>query len=111
MKSDPLLLTPDEHAVLDITRMLAQAMAVVVAGDSPLTRADWAEFSGHLHAIQHMVMAQAAGRAYPDRYRLFGEDGHSGTARPRVAGKRDGCHGACSNCQRQAGPCNWVEER
>ena len=69
--SDPLL-TPAEHAALDITRMLAASMATIVADNSPFTRADWAEFSTHLHAIQHMIMAQAAARAYPDKYRLLG---------------------------------------
>ncbi len=30
---------------------------------------DLAEFAGHIHDLQYRVMAQAARRAYPDRFR------------------------------------------
>jgi hypothetical protein len=64
-------LTASEHHALDLTRQLANAMAGIAASGSEL-RADWSEFTTHLHAIQHMIMSQAAARAYPDQYRLLG---------------------------------------
>jgi hypothetical protein len=66
------MLTPAEHAALDMTRMLAGAVAPILGG-GPEMQHDWNEFVQHLHAIQHMIMAQAAARAYPGMYRLLGE--------------------------------------
>ena len=33
---------------------------------------DTLEVTFHIHALQNMVMAQSAARAYPDKYRLLG---------------------------------------
>lgn len=44
-----------------------------ITGDGPARGADLAELAVHLHAIENTVLAQAAARAYPDRYRLLGE--------------------------------------
>lgn len=33
---------------------------------------DWNECAVEIHVIQHRIMAQAAARAYPDKYRLMG---------------------------------------
>jgi hypothetical protein len=66
------LLTDAEHALLG---MLASAMEVyardVVVGGRTYER-DVAEFAVALHVLQNMVLAQAAARAYPRRYRLAG---------------------------------------
>ena len=43
-----------------------------IVGRGPSREADLAEAIAHIHALQHFVMAQAASRAYPDRYRLLG---------------------------------------
>jgi hypothetical protein len=67
----PEALTEAEHDALNLCRDLANAVAEIMAGGSE-TRADWADFAVHMHAIQAMIMAQAAARAYPDRYRLLG---------------------------------------
>lgn len=65
------LLTDLEH------ELLAQfgktwILIVEVVGDGPTRDADLAEVAYHIHALQHFVMAQAAGRAYPTEYRLAG---------------------------------------
>lgn len=64
-------LTELEFHALDLTAQLARAMAEITGNGS--TRADdLREADSHVHAIQHMIMAQAAARAYPDRFRLLG---------------------------------------
>ncbi len=40
--------------------------------DGKVANEDLAEVAGRIHDLQHLVMAQAAARAYPDRYRLLG---------------------------------------
>jgi len=44
-----------------------------IIGRGPTGEQDLSEFVIHLHAIQNMILAQAAARAYPDTYRLLGE--------------------------------------
>lgn len=34
---------------------------------------DWIEACDKIHQLQHMIMAQAAARAYPELFRLHGE--------------------------------------
>lgn len=65
------LLTDDEHRLLDLTGELWRVLCAVV-GNEPSRAVDLAEAAAHVHAIQNMVLAQAAARAYPDRYRLLG---------------------------------------
>lgn len=65
------LLTPDEHHAMDLTAQLADTLARIV-GDGPSRAHDLNELAGHVHLIQHAILAQAAARAYPDRYRLLG---------------------------------------
>jgi hypothetical protein len=66
-RSSVELLTQDEHRVI---QLLAEAFnlwaAKCAAGN------DLLEFAMTIHHAQHAVMAQAAARAYPDRYRLAG---------------------------------------
>lgn len=66
-------LTPEEHRVMDMTADLANALYRLIDGtDEGLVSRDWNEAVLPLHAIQHTVLAQAAARAYPERYRLLG---------------------------------------
>jgi hypothetical protein len=71
------LLTEAEHTALAMTRDLANQVTLHVIASGREFRADHSEFTRHIHAIQHMIMAQAAARAYPEEYRLLGR-GHSG---------------------------------
>ena len=65
------LLTDSEHAVVEQAGRLWNAIcAAVPAG--PTRDADLRELIPHVHAIQHAFMANAAARAYPDRYRSLG---------------------------------------
>ena len=68
----PGLLTDDEHAALELSGKLADALCCVV-GRGRSREEDLRELLAHVHAIQNAVLAQAAARAYPDRYRLIGE--------------------------------------
>lgn len=80
---DPLL-TDDEHAVMKTTADLWNGLCKITGRDQT-RNADLAEACAHVHAIQHMVLAQAAARAYPDQYRLLGESLHT---EPREAPRR-----------------------
>jgi hypothetical protein len=64
-------LTETEHQVMDLTSQLWSAFCAVT-GDGRTRAEDLHEASLHIHALQNMVLAQAAARAYPDRYRLLG---------------------------------------
>jgi len=65
-------LTPAEHRVMDLTAELVNLICGEVIGNGPSRGGDVREFVGHIHGIQRMVLAQAAARAYPGRYRLLG---------------------------------------
>jgi chaperonin GroEL (HSP60 family) len=65
------LLTDAEHAAMATTVTLANQLAEII-GDGTTSNGDIAEVVHHLHAIQRTILAQAAARAYPDRYRLLG---------------------------------------
>lgn len=65
-------LTTDELHAIDLTVDLWNTLVGIVGRDE--SRAgDLAELAGHIHVIQRSVMAQAAARAYPDKFRLLGE--------------------------------------
>ena len=69
----PELLTDHEHAVL---LQLASAMVTFtqhIVGNGNTRNYDISEFAVGIHKLQHMIMAQAAARAYPETYRLLGE--------------------------------------
>ena len=70
-------LTDAEHRAMDLTADLMNLLAAEVIGDGPTRAQDLNEAGLRIHAIQHMIMSQAAARAHPDRYRLLG-----GIARP-----------------------------
>lgn len=65
------LLTQAEHNAVTTAALLANHLAEIV-GDGPSRDGDLAEAVHHVHAVQRMILAQAAARAYPDRYRLLG---------------------------------------
>lgn len=65
------LLTAIERAIIvDLGRVWGGMCEFV--GTGPTRDADLAEVVVHIHALQHMVMAQAAARAYPTELRLLG---------------------------------------
>jgi hypothetical protein len=64
-------LTEDELRALDMTGELANLCRRVI-GQGPNADHDWNEIAQRIHAIQHTLMAQAAARCYPDRFRVLG---------------------------------------
>lgn len=60
-----------EHDALELTAELWNTLCRI-AGQGPSRAADLAEVAHHIHAIQHAILAQAAGRAHPQMYRLMG---------------------------------------
>ena len=67
------LLTETEHEAMDLTAELMRAMRQIM-GDANIA-GDLNEAAAHIHGIQNMILANAAARAYPDRYRLLGQQG------------------------------------
>lgn len=65
------LLTQAEHNAVTTAALLANQIAEI-AGGGTSRDADIAEAVHHIHAVQRMILAQAAARVYPDRYRLLG---------------------------------------
>jgi hypothetical protein len=63
------LLTSTEIRAVQLLGDFAGLMRQIT-GEGP----DWTEAAQRIHALQHMVMAQAAARAYPDLYRALGEE-------------------------------------
>lgn len=66
------LLTPAEDAVVTLLGQVWGLLVDDVVEHGRNARDDLAELAAHLHAIQNAVLAQAAARAYPDRYRRLG---------------------------------------
>lgn len=66
------LLTEEEHRAVDLAGELYVLLTKIV-GNGATREADLNELIAPIHHIQHKVMAQAAGRAFPGRYRLLGE--------------------------------------
>jgi len=65
------LLTDRDHEMI---RQLGQMYMDFkhILGPGVVAKGDLGEVARHIHALQHMVMAQAAARAYPDKYRMLG---------------------------------------
>lgn len=59
------------HAI-SLTAELANTVSQIV-GHGPTREHDMAELVAPIHNIQHALMAQAAARIFPGRYRLLGE--------------------------------------
>lgn len=66
------LLTETEHEFMQATVQLINLYRRI-CGSGPTLQGDLEEFCADIHKIQYRVLAQAAARAYPDRYRLLGE--------------------------------------
>ena len=69
-------LTQLEHEAMDVTAHLYRLIGRIVS-QGPQRYNDLSEAALHLHALQSQIMGQAAARAYPERYRLLGEQGLS----------------------------------
>jgi hypothetical protein len=68
----PTAMTEAEHQVMDL---LAQAWNIFnqkVHGDPKAIDEDQREFMYHIHGAQNMILANTAGRVYPELYRLRG---------------------------------------
>ena len=65
------LLTPDEQEAMRLSGELASLCHRII-GNGPQAANDWSEMAVRIHGVQHMILAQAAARAYPDEYRLLG---------------------------------------
>ena len=68
----PAYLTDLEFQALDMTSDLTNLVIHRIIGNSPSRQPDVDEFVFHIHAIQKMLMGQAAARAYPTPFRLLG---------------------------------------
>lgn len=72
------LLTSDEKELLEKLGSLANDFSWIArkAADETKAKHPWSpdleEAVFHIHALQHIVMANAAARAYPEKFRLFG---------------------------------------
>lgn len=65
------LLTDDEKEAMRLSGQLANLCGRII-GNGPQAENDWAEMAYRIHGVQHMILAQAAARAYPKEYRLLG---------------------------------------
>jgi hypothetical protein len=65
------LLTAAEHQAMQLTAELVSALKACIL-DGPTRDQDLRELIDHIHPIQNAILANAAGRAYPDQYRLLG---------------------------------------
>jgi hypothetical protein len=61
-----------EFEALQKSGDLAQLVREII-GEGPNAYNDWLEATVHIHAIQNMILSQAAARAYPDTLRLLGQ--------------------------------------
>lgn len=66
------LLTEDEHLAIVYLGQVANLMPKIIGNGRTKTQ-DSMEMAQRIHGIQHMIMAQAAARAYPHLYRRLGE--------------------------------------
>jgi len=77
------LLTEDELDALELIARFTGIVRRVIGVDEPTpvepneiwpnARHDWAEAAHDIHHLQHLIMAQAAARAYPEEFRLLGK--------------------------------------
>lgn len=66
------LMTPQELEAMSLTAKLANTMSGIIGQDGPQSVYDRTEMVYKVHDIQHMIMAQAASRAYPETFRPLG---------------------------------------
>lgn len=65
-------LTAAEMKALSLSAELFNVIARDVIGHGRTRAGDTSELAGHVHNIQHMIMSQAAARAYPSEFRVLG---------------------------------------
>lgn len=65
-------LTQAEHQVMDFLAQAWNTFVQRVEGDPEASDEDQREFMYHIHGAQNMILANAAGRIYPEKYRLRG---------------------------------------
>jgi hypothetical protein len=65
------MLTQDEHRLVETLADVANQFAQVI-GDGHTRVADADEVTAIIHCLQDKVLAQAAARLYPEKYRLLG---------------------------------------
>jgi DivIVA domain-containing protein len=65
-------LTPAEHRVVTLLGQAWTTLVQEVVEPDRQQHADLSELVGPMHTLQNAVLAQAAARAYPDRYRRLG---------------------------------------
>lgn len=65
-------LTVSELEAMDLTCRLMDAFSVIIA-NGPQRYNDKNEVVVKIHALQHMIMSQAAARAHPTKFRLLGK--------------------------------------
>lgn len=66
-----VLLSDIEQKTLDLTAELTNNLHQITAWGRT-RESDLAELHSHIHSIQNAILAQAAARNYPDKYRLLG---------------------------------------
>lgn len=66
------LLSPSELRAMELTVELFNEVRNNVIGNDDTANSDTLEFVAMIHAIQRMIMSQAAGRAYPHLFRGLG---------------------------------------
>ena len=79
MKRRQVGLTAAELRAMNLTVELTNLVCQSVIADGSGRGGDVNEFVGMIHAIQHIIMAQAAARAHPDLFRLLGTAGEWAT--------------------------------
>jgi hypothetical protein len=67
-----MIMSQAEHDAVDMAGRLYTFIAENVVARGETREADLAELRMLIHGIQHAVMAQAAARSSPSRYRLLG---------------------------------------
>lgn len=67
------LLTPAELRAMELTTELFNLVSLEVIGHDVTRENDHRDFTDNIHQIQRMLLSQAAGRAYPNRFRTLGE--------------------------------------
>jgi hypothetical protein len=76
------LLTDAEHRAMGLTADLYNLLCGEVIAHARSREGDVAEIAADIHHIQERILAQAAARAFPDRYRLLGGELEPNVVRP-----------------------------
>ena len=70
-QADDAKLSELEFKAMQKSADLAVLMRKII-GEGPNAYYDWLEATVHIHAIQNMILSQAAARSYPTQFRLLG---------------------------------------